>query len=191
MVAQAGRPPTEHAEEEKAQAIARLAKNEGNVAKTAKELSLTPYMLRKIRDANRELYKEACERIAAGIFDKTLVIADKYLGEIVRRSEDEEELKKAKTKDLMVTAAIAIDKLNVMTTVRGKFGNTQKAADDLSELTEEEMQDIIDAEYKEITEAEEPTSDEDLSGTPKDKFPSRPSGVSTIGTLLHRSGGKR
>lgn len=190
MVA-AGRPPTEHAEEEKSQALALLAANEGNVAKTARELDLTPYTLRKIRNANPALYKEACERIAAGIFDKTLVIADKYLGEIVRRSEDEDELKGAKTKELMVTAAIAIDKLNVMTTVRGKFGDTQKAADDLSELTEEEFQDIVDAEYEEITEAEEPTSDEDLSDTPKDKLSSRSSGVSTIGSLLHRGSSER
>jgi len=176
--------------EDQAQALALLAHNEGNVAKTSKELEMTPYMLRKIRDANRELYQETRKRLAEALEDKVSIIANEYANEILRRVQDEETLKGMKIKELAVTMGIAVDKLNVMTTVRGKFGETQKAADDLSKLTDEELQDIVDAEFREIK-AGEPESDEDLSGTPKDKLLTRSGGVSTVGSLLHRSGSKR
>lgn len=173
-------------EEEKAEVLALLAKNEGNIAKTSRELDVTPYMLRKLRDTNLELYQEARKRMAEALEDKVYVIANKYANEILRRVEDEEALKGMKIKELAVTMGIAVDKLNVMATVRGKFGETQKAAEGLSGLTEEEFQNIVDAEYRDIT-AEEPKADEDLSGTPKDELPVRPKRVSTIGSFLHRS----
>jgi hypothetical protein len=186
----AGRPPTEHTEEETARALTTLAVNEGNIAKTARELEVTPYMLRKLRDANYALYEEAQKRIVEGIFDKTIIMTDKAADEIISRLEDPKTLADMKIKELGVMFGIGVDKVSVMTTVRGKFTDTQQAVDDLSKLTEEEMQDIIDAEYRELM-AEEPTSDEDLSDTPKDKLSSRPGGVSTIGSLLHRGSSER
>lgn len=173
--------------EDSAQAIALLAENEGNVAQTAKELEITPYMLRKVRDTNIELYREVCQRIAAGVFDKTLYIADKYLDEIARRADDDL-FEGVKTKELMVTAAIAIDKLNVMTTVRGKFGEAQKTADDISKLSEEELQQAIDAEFRELSAEEPKAKDASVPDTPEDKLLAKPSGVSTFGSLLPSSG---
>jgi len=185
-----GRPTTEHTQEEKANAIALLAKNEGNVVKTAKELEITPYMLRKLRDSYPQLYEAARRRMAEDLYDKVNIMAHRYADEILNRIEDEEALEGMKIKELAVVMGIAVDKINVMATVRSKFGEAQKSADSFTLLSEEDLQKAVDAEFRELK-AGEPTDDEDMSDTPKHEFPTRPSGVSAIGSLLHSSGGKR
>jgi hypothetical protein len=186
----AGRPPTEFAEEEAARGLTVLAANQGNLAQTARETGISPYHLRKLRQNNYELYDRVCKEIAAGILDKTLYLTDKYLAEIGRRI-DEGELVDTKTKDLMVTAAIGIDKINVMTTVRSKFGDVQKKSQELDGMSEEEIWEAIDAEYEvlpEAPQAEEPDDNESLSDTSQDELPVGPSGVPATGSVLHSGG---
>lgn len=171
---------------EDAQAIALLAENEGNVAQTARELDITPYMLRKLRDTNLELYREARKRMAEALEDKVYVIASKYADEILRRVKDEEALKGMKIKDLAVTMGIAVDKLRVMATVHSQFGEAQKAADGISGLSEEDFLKVVDAEFRELSAEELEAKDESVPDTPEDELLARPSGVPTFGSLLHR-----
>ena len=196
--AKVGRPTVEHTPDEKANAIALLAKNEGNLSKTAKELDITPYMLRKLRDSYPQLYEAARRRMAEDLYDKVNIMAHKYADEILNRIEDEESLGGMKIKELAVVMGIAVDKINVMATVRSKFGDAQKSVDSFTQLSEEDLQKAVDAEFKVLSDnkaeeptVREPTTDEDMSDTPKHEFPARSSGVSAIGSLLHSGGGKK
>lgn len=167
--------------EKDAKALVLLAQNEGNVAKTAKELHVTAYQLRRLRDANLELYEAAQKRIIEGIFDKVIVMTDMYLSEIIRRGENPEELDGIKIKELGVMAGIGVDKINVMTTVRAKFGGVQKAADSFGKMTDEEIADAIDGDFT----IEEPKANEGMSNTPKDGLSDRPKRVSPLRSILH------
>lgn len=168
------------------QALALLAVNEGNIAATARKLDITPYKLRRIRDANPDLYREVQKQVMEDVLDTTLLTAQACLDEVYRRVTEGDELKDLKTKELMVTGAIAIDKVNVMTSVQSKFSGAQQTAGGYSDLTEEELIQVIDAEYREIS--NEAATDEDLPDTSKDGLPDRPKRVSPIGAALHRGG---
>jgi len=187
MVDGPGRPPVEHTTEEKAQALALLAANEGNLAKTSEELKLTPYHLRKIRNNNLELYRRIQKQIAADLYDKTTIMAGTYADEILRRIEDPEELEKMNTKHLATVFGIAIDKIDVMTRVQSKFENVQRKSQDYESYSDEQLVDILEGKFKVI---EEEKQHEDMPDTPKDGVPARPSGVSAIGSALHRSHSK-
>lgn len=179
---------TEQATEETAQSLALLAANEDNIAKTARELKITPYQLRKLRQKFPETYEAARRLLVNDIYDKTIVATNLYADELVRRIEDEETLDKMSVKEVAVTFGILVDKTNVMTTVRGKFGDAQKQAEGFGSLTEEELQEAIDADFEvlsETPEAEEPTNDESVLDTPTDELPVRPSGVPATGPVLH------
>ena len=186
MVAKRGPKPKEFSNEEKAQALAVLAEKEGNLKEAAKELNLTPYILKKLRNAYPELYEAARKQMVDDLYDKTIVMANRYADEILNRLDDPETLAGMKTEKLAVVYGISVDKTGVMTHIRSKFGEAQKKAEDFSQYTDEEMQKAIEGEFKEI-QAEEPTDDESMSGPPKDKLPIRPSSVPTLGSFLHRS----
>jgi hypothetical protein len=194
MVAGAGRSPAQYTPEETATALTTLAGNEGNLTATEKELKaqgwdISVYKLRRLRDAYPQVYELARSRLIDDLYDKTLIMTNRYADEIIRRLDDPDTLAAMKTVKLATVYGIGIDKLNVMTTVRSKSGETQKAAKKLEGLTEDDLQKAIDAEFKEIK-AEEPIDDEDMSGTSEDKLPIRPGGVPSIGSFLHRSSDK-
>lgn len=168
--------------EQTSTAIALLAQNEGNVAKTSRALGITAPRLRKLRDENLQLYEEARRRIAEGIFDKVLLTTDLYLEEILRRIEDPDELRGMKVKDMMVVVGIGVDKTNVLMAIKSKLGDVQKDADSYSDMNLEELQNAIDGEYRELTDespAKEPV-DEGVPDTSEDGIPSRPRGVSAF-----------
>ena len=180
----AGRPSEPIVGEEKAKALALLAVNEGNLARTSRETGLTPYKLRRLRDTNLELYQETQRRIAEGLLDTTLLIGRAVLDEVHNRVTDPDKIEEMKLKDLMVVAGISIDKVNVMTNVRGKFGPAQRAAEDYTKLSDDEIAGIIDVEFRDVT-ADEGQANEDMPDTPKDELPFRSKRVSPLGTLLH------
>lgn len=186
--------PTEHiAQDEKAQALALLAINEGNLAQTSRETGLTPYKLRKLRDTNYELYETVRYRVAEGLLDKTLLITDVTLDEIHRRMTDPELIQDMKVKDLMVISAIGIDKINVMTVVRGKFGATRRATEEFEKMTEEEIMEAIEGEFEVISDEvakEAKDTNEDMSDTPEDELHAKERRVPPAGPFLHRSSGE-
>lgn len=185
--------PIEFTNEQKAQALAVLAEKEGNLAEAAKELNLTPYILKKLRNAYPDLYEAARKQMVDDLYDKTIVMANRYADEILNRLDDPETLAGMKTEKLAVVYGISVDKTGVMTAVRSKFGDAQKKADDYGHYTDEEMKKAIEGEFRMLPktpEAEEPTDNESVSGTPKDKFPIRPRRVPAVGDFLHRGGDK-
>lgn len=173
-------------QEQHAQALITLAQNEGNLAKSAKELDITPYHLRKIRDANPQAYEAIRKRFVEGLFDKAIIMADKYGDELLRRIENPEQLAKMKAKEIATVFGIMVDKINVMSTVRGRFGESQRAAEGYSELPDEELAAILEGEFREIS--DEAESDEDMSDTPEDELHAEKRRVSPIGAVLHRGG---
>lgn len=182
--------PVEFSNEQKAQALAVLAEKEGNLTEAAKELNLTPYMLKKLRNAYPELYEAARKQMIDDLYDKTIVMANRYADEILNRLDDPETLAGMKTEKLAVVYGISVDKTGVMTAVRSKFGDAQKKADDYGHYTDEEMQKAIEGEFRMLPKAEEPPDNESVSGTPKDKLPIRPRSIPAVGSFLHRSGDK-
>ena len=182
--------PAELSNEQKAQALAVLAQEEGNLAQASKQLDISAYQLKKLRNAYPELYEAARKQMVDDLHDKTIIMANRYADEILRRLDSPEELIGMKTEKLAVVYGIAVDKTNVMTHIRSKFGEAQKKAEDYSKFTDDEIQKAIDGEYRLLPQAEEPPDDESMSDTPKDKFPIRPRSVPAIGSFLHRGGDK-
>lgn len=187
MVAKPGPKPVEFTNEQKAQALAVLAQKEGNLAEAAKELQLSPYHLKKLRNSYPELYEVACKQMVDDLHDKTIIMANRYADEILRRLDSPEELQGMKTEKLAVVYGIAVDKTKITTYIRTKFGEAQKKAEDYGKFTDEEMQKAIEGEFRMLPKAEEPPDNESVPSTPKDELPIRPRRIPAVGSFLHRS----
>jgi hypothetical protein len=186
MVSKPGPKPREFSNEETAKALAVLASEDGNLTNAAKELDITPYMLKRLRDSYPELYEMARQRMVDDLYDKSIIMAERYSDEILRRLEDPEALAAMRTEKLAVVYGIAVDKVNVMTAVRSKFGQAQKQAQDFSKFSDKDIEKAVDAEFEEIK-AEEPTDNESLPSSSEDELLIRPSSLPAFGAILHSS----